>query len=103
VDDHAEPGELHPDTSPMDGVRPELLAALVLRRTLGGGVAKAGKVYVDYGYRMGPHLTGTFAELIEGGLLALADEDCGLRRVRVTGAGRARYAQVTGLLRRDRR
>jgi hypothetical protein len=103
VDEHAETERGRPDTSPVEGVRPELLAALVLRRALRGGVAKAGPIYVDYGYRMGRHLTGTFTELIEGGSLALAEENCGLRRVWVTDAGRAHYAQVRGILRWDRR
>ncbi len=101
MDEQAVPGEGHPDAAA--GIRPELLAALVLGRVLRGGVAQAGDIYVDYGYRMGRHLTGTFTELIKNGLLALGDEDCGLRRVRVTDAGQARYVQVRGLLRWDRR
>lgn len=100
MDEHAEPEQGHPDTSPspVKGVRPELLAALVLRRALRGGVAQAGPIYVDYGYRMGRYLTSTFTELIENELLSLAEENCGLRRVRVTEAGRARYEQVRDLL-----
>lgn len=86
----------------VDGLNPELLAALALRRALGGGVAKAGGVYVDRGYPMGRYLAGTFAELIDCGLLAPADEDgWGLRRVTVTDAGQACYAQVCGILQRD--
>jgi hypothetical protein len=82
----------------VEEVRPELLAASVLRRVLRGGVAQAGPIYVDYGYRMGRYLTGTFTELIEDGLLSVAEENCGLRRVWVTESGRARYEQVRDLL-----
>ncbi|MGH3806008.1 MAG: hypothetical protein ACRDRU_05090 [Pseudonocardiaceae bacterium] len=91
-------------TASVDGLRPELLTALVLRRALGRGVAKAGEIYVDDGHPMGRYLTGTFTELIDCGLLALADDDgWGLRRVTVTDAGQIRYAQICGILRRNPR
>ncbi|MCA1707529.1 MAG: hypothetical protein LC808_31370 [Actinobacteria bacterium] len=91
-------------TESAEGLNPELLAALALRRALGGGVAKAGGVYVDGGHPMGRYLAGRLTELIDCGLLMLADEDgWGLRRVTVTDAGQARYAQVCGILRRDHR
>lgn len=87
-----------------EGLNPELLAALVLRRALGGGVARVGGVYVDWGHPMGRYLTGTFTELIDCELLALADEDgWDLRRVTVTDMGQTRYAQVCGILARDPR
>ncbi|MGH3901947.1 MAG: hypothetical protein ACRDTA_27580 [Pseudonocardiaceae bacterium] len=89
-------------TASVDGLRPELLTALALRRALGRGVAKAGEFYLDDGHPMGRYLTGTFTELIDCGLLALADDDgWGLRRVTVTDAGQARYAQMCGILRRN--
>ncbi|MGH3767271.1 MAG: hypothetical protein ACRDS0_04540 [Pseudonocardiaceae bacterium] len=76
------------------GVRPELLASLALRRASTGRVAKLGGHYFDYGHPMPSYLTGTFDELVETGLLALAEEDPGgLRRVTLTPAGHARYAQ----------
>lgn len=65
-------------------------------------MARAGGVYIEWGQPLGRYLTGTFTELINGGLLALAEENgCGLRRVTVTEAGQTRYAQVCGILRRD--
>jgi hypothetical protein len=95
---------LMPATESAEGLNPELLAALALRRALGGGVARAGDVYVDGGHPMGSYLTGTFTELIDRGLLALADKDeWGLRRVTVTDAGQTRYAQICGILRQDPR
>ncbi|MGH7747553.1 MAG: hypothetical protein ACREQ5_22755, partial [Candidatus Dormibacteria bacterium] len=87
----------------VEGLRPELVTALALRRALGGGVAKASEIYVDWGHPMGRYLTGTFTQLIDCGLLALADDDgWGLRRVTVTDAGRVRYAQICGILRPNR-
>lgn len=62
-------------TASVDGLCPELLTALALRRALGRGVAKAGEIYVDDGHPMGCYLTGTFTELIDCGLLELADDD----------------------------
>ncbi|MDQ2880080.1 MAG: hypothetical protein M3Y48_02195 [Actinomycetota bacterium] len=91
-------------TASVEGLRPELLTALALRRALGRGVAKSGEIYLDDGHPMGRYLTRTFAGLIDCGLLALADEDgWGLRRVTVTDAGQARYAQMCGILRRNQR
>jgi hypothetical protein len=91
-------------TESAEGLNPELLAALALRRALGSGVAKAGGIYVDGGHPMGRYLIGTFTELIDCGLLVLADEDeWGLRRVTVTDAGQARYAQIRGFMRRGPR
>ena len=103
VDEQAAPGKRRPVTAPVGELPPELLAAMALRRALHGGVAQAADFYVDDGFPMGHHLTATSTELIEGGLLEVADESCGLRRVRVTGAGCARYAQVREMLCRDRR
>jgi hypothetical protein len=72
-----------------------LVASMALRRAHDGGVAKAGDRYVDGGFPTPGYLDGVFDELINTGLLALADEDpYGLRRVSVTEAGRARYAQL---------
>ncbi|MGH3823533.1 MAG: hypothetical protein ACRDRA_12000 [Pseudonocardiaceae bacterium] len=88
------------DTASWVGLSPELLTALALRRALGGGLAKAGEIYVDYGYPVATYLTNTFTELIDCGLLKLADnENSGLRRVTITSAGRVRYLQVYGVLR----
>lgn len=111
MNEQATPGKRRPrvlpritDTALVDGLSPELLVALALRRTLGGGVAKTGDIYVDSGHPMGRHLTATFTKLIDCGLLTLTDDDTwGLRRVTVTEAGRVRYAEVCGILRRDHR
>lgn len=102
MEGQAKPRKRRPDSSSVNGVRPELLTAIVLRRALGGGVAKVGDTVVDYGFLMGRYLTGTFTELLESRLLVLVDEDSGFRRVGVTDLGRARYAQVCSLLHRDR-
>lgn len=80
------------------GVRPEFLASLALRRASGGRVAKLGGDYFDWGHPMPSYLTGAFDELAETGLLALAEEyPCGMRRVTLTRAGRARYAQASAV------
>jgi hypothetical protein len=91
------------NTASVEGLLPELLTALALRRALGGGVAKAGETYVDYGHPIGCYLAGAFTELIDSGLLAMADEESGLRRVTITDAGQARYALVNGTLRPSHR
>lgn len=78
-----------------DGVRPELLASLALRRACGGGVAKSGGHYFEWGRLLPSYLAGAFDELADTGLLAMAQEaPGGLRRVRLTQAGHARCAQL---------
>lgn len=77
------------------GLSHELVTSLALRRAHDGGVAKVGDRYVDSGSPTPSYLAGAFDELINAGLLALADEDqYGLRRVSVTEAGHARSAQL---------
>jgi hypothetical protein len=90
-----------------DGVRPELLAALALRRTAGGGIDKWDDHYFDSGRPTPSWLAGVFEELIGTGLLALAEQEHpGLRRMRrmsLTSAGLLRYEQLRDLLRRPAR
>ncbi len=57
------------------GLSPELVVSLALRRACDGGVAKAGDRYVDGGSPTPGYLAGAFDELINAGLLVLADED----------------------------
>jgi hypothetical protein len=78
-----------------DGVSAELLVSLALRRASRGGVAKMGDHYFDRGFPMPSYLTQILDELTEGGLLTLAQEDWGLRRLNLTDAGHTRYAQLT--------
>lgn len=85
------------DMDSATGLSPELVASLALRRAHDGGVAKVGDRYLDRGHPAPGYLTGAFDELINAGLLALADEDpYGLRRISVTEAGRIRYAHLRG-------
>ncbi|MGH3830305.1 MAG: hypothetical protein ACRDRS_07595 [Pseudonocardiaceae bacterium] len=80
---------------PIPGLSPELLASWALRRAHRGGVAKSGDHYFDRGRLMLSHLTGALDALVEGGVLALAEEDTwGLRRVSLTAAGHDRYPQL---------
>ncbi|MGH3719402.1 MAG: family 1 glycosylhydrolase [Pseudonocardiaceae bacterium] len=91
------PGVQRPLSSgePIPGLSPELLASWALRRVHRGGVAKSGDHYFDRGRLMLSHLTGALDELVEGGVLALAEEDTwGLRRVSLTAAGHDRYLQL---------
>ncbi len=84
-------GSVEPDY----GLSPELLVSLALRRVHRGGLAQSGGSYVDYSYRTPSYLAGTVDGLIEAGLLTLAEQDpWGLRRVHLTDAGQARYAQL---------
>ena len=76
---------------------PELVASMVLRRACDGGVAKVGDCYFDRGHSTPGYLAGAFDELINAGLLALADEDpYGFRRVSVTEAGHVRCVANCG-------
>ncbi|MGQ0717364.1 MAG: hypothetical protein ACT4NP_08615 [Pseudonocardiales bacterium] len=84
-------------TDSATGLSPELVASPALRRAHDGGVAKAG------GSLPRSRSSGlgvpdrAFDELINAGLLALANEDpYGLRRVSVTEVGRTRYAHLRG-------
>ncbi|MGH3815323.1 MAG: hypothetical protein ACRDUV_23220 [Pseudonocardiaceae bacterium] len=45
---------------------------------------------------MAGHLTQILDELTEGGLLTLAPDVCGMRRLSLTDVGRARYTQLSG-------
>jgi hypothetical protein len=77
------------------GVRPELLASLALRRASSGRVAKSGGDYFEWGHPLPSYLTGVFDELTETGLLILADEDeWSLRRVRLSPTGQVKSAQL---------
>jgi hypothetical protein len=76
-------------------VSPELVASLVLRLACDGGVAKVGDRYLDGGFPTPGCLAGVFDGLINAGLLVLGDEDpSGIRQVRITEAGHARYAHL---------
>jgi hypothetical protein len=78
------------------GLSPELLTSWVLRRVHRGEVAKSGDQYVSHGRLKLSHLTRTSEELIEAGLLTLAEEDPrGLRPLSLTETGHAHYAQLT--------
>lgn len=79
------------------GVSAELLALLALRRASSGRVAKSGARYYDHGHPMPSHLTQILDELTEDGLLALAQDVCGMRRLSLTDVGHTRYAQLSGL------
>ncbi|MGH3833899.1 MAG: hypothetical protein ACRDRS_26245, partial [Pseudonocardiaceae bacterium] len=80
---------------PISGLSPELLASWALRRAYRGGVAKSGDHYFDRGRLMLSHVTGALDDLVEGGVLTLAEEDTwGLRRVSLTGTGHDRYLQL---------
>ena len=82
------------------GVNAELLTWWALRRASRGGVAKSGDHYFDRGFPMPSYLTQTLDELTKGGLLTLAQEDWGLRRLSLTNAGHTRYAQLSNPCRR---
>jgi hypothetical protein len=85
---------------PVTGPSPELVAALVLHRAHGGGVAKLGADYLDHGLPAPGSLAGIFDELLDTGLLSLADPDRnGRRRATLTTAGRTRYERLHGMLR----
>lgn len=97
----AGPRRVEPVTSSelvRDGVNPELLASLALRRVSGGGVAKSGGHYFEWGHPTVSYLTEVFDELVSTRLLSLAEEDpCGLRRVSFTPAGHVRYVQLSAM------
>ena len=84
-----------------NGVRPELLASLALRRVASGRVAKWGDHYSDWDRPTPSYLGGIFDELASTGLLALAEQQGhpGLR-VSLTPAGRLRREQLRAVLRR---
>jgi hypothetical protein len=98
VEEQAVPGKRHPDAPPVEGLHPDPPVAVMVRRALGGELAMVGGVCVDSGHPGGHPLTGTVTELIEGGMLALAGQNGGLRRARANGAGPLRSAQVRGIL-----
>jgi hypothetical protein len=94
VEEQAVPGKRHPGATSVEGLHPDPPVAVMVRRALGGELAMVGGVCVDDGHP----LTGTVTELIEGGMLALAGQNGGLRRVRANGAGPLRSAQGRGIL-----
>lgn len=74
----------------MTGPSPELVAALVLHRAHGGGMARLGVDYLDHGLPAPGCLAGASDELLDTGLLALAVADPdpnGRRRVTLTTTG----------------
>lgn len=86
---------------PGTGPHPELPAALALQRAHRGEMAKLGDHYVDRRWPMPLFLAGAFEELVDAGLLALADPDGhGFQQVTLTDAGCIRYAQLQGTPRR---
>lgn len=75
-------------TDPVNGPSPELVVSRVLQRAHTDGVAKLGDRYLDGGLLTPGSLAGVFDELLDTGLLALADPDRdGLRQVTLTTAG----------------
>jgi hypothetical protein len=79
----------------------QLVVLLALHRVHGGGVAKVGERYVDGGFPTPGYMAGTFEELVQGGLLALAGRDSrGRRQVTLTEAGHAWHAQLREVRRR---
>lgn len=77
---------------------PELFAWLALRRADAGRVARIQGRYYDSGRRMPCFLLGVFEELVEAGLLTLAEPDPSwpeLRRATLTRDGRARFAALS--------
>jgi len=82
---------------PVTGSSPELVAALVLHRAHGSGVAKLGADYLDHGLPTPGSLAGVFDELRDTGLLALAGPGPeGLRRVTLITVGHTRCEQLPG-------
>lgn len=73
---------------------PELYPWLAMRRVEGGGMARAAGAYFDRGRPTPGHLTGVFDQLIWAGLVDVAEGDAlwELRRISLTGTGKARYA-----------
>lgn len=76
---------------------PDLFAWLALRRAHAGGVARFEGSYFDSGRRVPCFLPDVFDELVEAGLLTLADPDWpgGWRRAALTGEGLARFAALS--------
>jgi hypothetical protein len=85
-----------------EGVSAELLELWALRRVSSGRVAKLDDHYFDYSFAMPSYLTQTLDELTDAGLLTLAQQTSGLRRLSLTESGQARYAQLNGNRRRGR-
>ncbi|MGH7744336.1 MAG: hypothetical protein ACREQ5_05880 [Candidatus Dormibacteria bacterium] len=82
---------------PAAGPSPELAGALALQRAHRGEMARLGDHYIDRRCLPLLYLTRAFNELVDAGLLALADPDPhGLQQVTLTDAGRTRYAQLRG-------
>lgn len=82
-------------TEPDPAADPELLAWIVLRRVVHGGVVRVGRCYLDHARPVPGYLLETLHELISAGFLAVADPDPiaeASRRVTATAAGLARYA-----------
>jgi hypothetical protein len=78
------------------GLHPELLACWALQRAHRGGVTTSGGQYIDHGCLKLSHLTRTFDELTNAGLLAVADADpSGVQRVNLTETGHTYYTQLT--------
>lgn len=77
---------------------PELYAWLALRRVDTGRIARLDGRYYDWGRRVPCFLLDVFDELVEAGLLTLAEPDPysgGLSRAALTREGRARFAALS--------
>jgi hypothetical protein len=75
-----------------------LFAWMALRRVHAGGLARFEGRYYDSGRRVPCFLPGVFDELLETGLVTLADPDpdsAGLRRATLTCAGYARFVALS--------
>ena len=82
-----------------DGVHPEPLASLALRRVASGRIAKWGDHYFDWGRPTPSYLSGVFDELASTGLLAQAEQqDHPGLWMSLTPAGRLRYEQLRAML-----
>ncbi|HET9253829.1 MAG TPA: hypothetical protein VFO16_01330 [Pseudonocardiaceae bacterium] len=79
------------------GVSAEWLTWRALWRAASGRIAKSNDHYYDYGFPMPSYLTQILDELTDAGLLTLADETSGLRRLSLTETGQARYTQLTAV------
>ncbi|MGH3913629.1 MAG: hypothetical protein ACRDTC_09480 [Pseudonocardiaceae bacterium] len=76
---------------------PDLYAWMALRRVTDGYLAKMAGAYFDRGRPVPEYLTEVFDQLIWTGLVAVAEGDTlwDLRRLSLTGTGKARYAVLS--------
>lgn len=88
-------GPQSPIPRPLAGL--DLFAWMALRRVHAGDVARFEGRYYDSGRRVPRFLPNVFDELVEAGLLTLAEPEsgaAGLRRAALTSTGRARFSAL---------